>query len=420
MSIVTAAAVAASGFDVETATRAYLDMVQGATRERSNNYFEGGYWLLLWGTLLSVLVNWALLHFGWSARWSAWAGRVTRRNWLRPALYAFPYILSTTLILLPWSLYTGFFRERSYGLMNLSLGGWLGEQGIDLLITLIITPLLLMALFAVVRKAPRSWWLWGTGVAVAFLTFGALISPVFIQPLFNTYKPMEAGQLRDEILAMAKANDIPADNVYVFDASKQTDRISANVAGLGPTVRIALNDNLLNRTSPEEIKAVMGHEMGHYVLGHVVESILSISAVLLALFFVLWWLTPRLLRRHAARWKVDGPADPAALPAFAVVASVFMLLMTPVLNSITRTNEIEADTFGRDVAREPDGFARVAMRLSEYRKLEPGRLEEIIFFTHPSGYNRVRASMEWKARHLNELPPAERAIQRPPPLPPKR
>jgi STE24 endopeptidase len=410
---------AATAFDVDAATRAYLDMVQGAARERSNSYFEGGYWLLLWGTLLSVLVNWALLHFGWSARWSDWGGRRTRREWLTPALYALPYILATTLILAPWSIYTGFFRERSYGLMNLSLPGWLSEQAIALAISLVIAPLVLMAIFAVIRRAPRGWWLWGTGITVAFLTFGALVSPVFIAPLFNTYEPMAEGPLRNEILALARASAIPADDVYVFNASKQTDRISANVSGLGPTVRIALNDNLLNRTSPEEIKAVMGHEMGHYVLNHVPKRILSMSLVLLAMFFVLWWATPRLLRRHASRWKVAAPADPAALPAYAVVASVFMLLMTPVLNSITRVSEIEADRFGRDAAREPDGFARVAMRLSEYRKLEPGALEEIVFFTHPSGYNRVRASMEWKGRHLHELPPADRAIQRPPPLPPK-
>ena len=414
-----AAAAAAPAFDVDAATRAYLDMVQGAARERSNGYFEGGYWLLLWGTLLSLAVNWALLHFGWSARWSAWAARRTGRQWLRPALYAVPYILATTLLLLPWSIYTGFLREKAYGLMNLSLGGWLGEQGIGLLLSLILMPLVLMAIFAVIRRAPRSWWMWGTGVAVAFIAFGALVSPVFIAPLFNTYTPMQPGPLREQILAMAHANDIPANDVYVFNASKQTERISANVSGLGPTVRIALNDNLLGRTTPEEVKAVMGHEMGHYVLGHVVESIASVALIFLLLFVLLWSLTPRLLRRFGGRWKVERPADPGALPAYAVVASLFMLLMTPVLNSLTRTNEIEADVFGLDAAREPDGFARVAMRLSEYRKLEPGPLEELVFFTHPSGYNRVRRAMEWKARHLAELPPERRAIQRPAPLPPK-
>jgi STE24 endopeptidase len=251
------------------------------------------------------------------------------------------------------------------------------------------------------------------------LTFGALISPVFIAPLFNTYEPMAPGPLREQILAMARANDIPADDVYVFNASKQTDRISANVSGLGPTVRIALNDNLLNRTTPEEVKAVMGHEMGHYVLNHVVESIAGIALIFLLLFLLLWWLTPRLLRRSGRLWQVESSADPAALPAYAMVAGLFILLMTPALNSITRTNEIEADAFGLDVAREPDGFALVAMRLSEYRKLEPGWLEELIFFTHPSGFNRVRRAMEWKARHLTELPPEQRAMQRPPPLPPK-
>jgi STE24 endopeptidase len=410
---------ATAAFDVDAATQAYLNMVQGAARERSNDYFEGGYWLLLWSTLLSVLVNWALLHFGWSARWSAWAGRVTRREWLKPALYALPYILATTLIMAPWSIYTGFFRERSYGLMNLTLGGWLGEQATALAISVVLGMLLLMAIFAVIRRFRRTWWLWGAGVMIAFTAVGALIAPVFIAPLFNKYTPMEAGPLRDQILAMAHANNIPTNDVMVFDASKQSDRVSANVSGLGPTIRISLNDNLLKRVPGEGVKAVMGHEMGHYVLNHVERLIAVFAAVFLLLFFMLWWLTPRILARHGARWGVRDVRDPAVLPLLSILAGLLFLLLTPVTNSIVRINEVEADAFGLDAAREPDGFAAVAMMLGEYRKLEPGKLEEMIFFDHPSGYNRARMAMEWKARHLNELPPAERAIQRPPPLPPK-
>jgi STE24 endopeptidase len=288
-----------------------------------------------------------------------------------------------------------------------------------LVLGLVVGALVLAAIYAVIRRAPRSWWLWGTGVTALFIVFGALLSPLFVSPLFNTYQPMAQGPLRDQILAMARVHDVPARDVFVFDASRQTDRISANVSGLGPTIRISLNDNLLNRTSPEEIKAVMGHELGHYVLNHVRESIIFLSLIFLALFFLLWWLSPRLLARHGARWGVRDVSDPASLPLLAIIASVTMFLLTPLTNSLTRWNEIEADRFGLDTAREPDGMASVAMRLSEYRKLQPHPLEEAIFFTHPSGANRARMAMEWKARHLGELPPGKRTMARPAPLPPK-
>jgi STE24 endopeptidase len=413
------AAAATTAFDVDAATRAYLAMVEGPTRTRSDAYFEGGYWLLLWGTLLSIAVNWALLHFGWSARWSGWSQRRTRRPALRTILYALPYILATSLILLPWTIYTGFFREHQYGMSNLSFGAWASEQTIGLALSLVVRSLAIAALYAVIRRAPRSWWLWGTGLGTAFIAFGVLVSPVFVAPLFNKYTPMAEGPLKQQILAMAAANNVPAGDVMVFDASRQTDRISANVSGLGPTIRISLNDNLLNRTSPEEVKAVMGHELGHYVLNHVGELIASFTAIFFVIFLFLWWAAPRLLARHGARWGVREVADPASLPLLAALTSFAFLLATPLTNSITRWNEIEADRFGLEAAREPDGFATVAMRLSEYRKLEPHPLEEAIFFTHPSGYNRARMSMEWKARHLNELPPEKRAMARPAPLPVK-
>lgn len=413
------AAAVSTSFDVDAATQAYLAMVQGPARARSDAYFEGGYWLLLWGMVLSVAVNWLLLRFGWSARWSAWAQRLTRRPWLRTMLYALPYIAVTSLLLLPWSWYTGYLREHQYGMSNQSLGAWSSEWAIGLALSLVVGALALAAIYAVIRRAPRSWWLWGTGVAAAFLAFGALVSPVFVAPLFNTYTPMAEGPLRDQILAMAKAHDVPANDVFVFDASRQTDRISANVSGLGPTIRISLNDNLLNRTSPEEVKAVMGHELGHYVLNHVWELLISFTLLFLAIFLFLWWAAPRLLARHGSRWGVREVADPASLPLLAGLGSVALFAATPLTNSITRWNEIEADRFGLDTAREPDGFATVAMRLSEYRKLEPHPLEEAIFFTHPSGANRARMAMEWKARHLAELPPEKRGIARPAPLPVK-
>lgn len=393
---------AATTFDPEAATQAYLATLNGAARAKSDAYFEGGYWLLLWGALVTVLVSWIELRLGWSAKWSAWAGRVTQRPWLRPALYALPFALVTALLTLPWAAYTDFFREHQYGLSNQSFAAWGGDQLKGLLIQLIVFPLALMAIFGVIRRSPKRWWLWATLVIAALTMVGAVIAPVFISPLFNTYKPMEAGPLRDQILTMAHANHIPAENVYVFDASKQTKRISANVSGLGPTIRISLNDNLLNRTSPAEVKAVMGHEMGHYVLGHVWRLLAAVTAVFLVLFLLLWWIAPRTLARHGARWGVREVADPASLPLLMAIASMLFLPMTPVLNTVVRTSEAEADAFGLDASREPDGFAAVSMKLSEYRKISPSPLEEFVFFDHPSGENRVRRAMDWKAKHLSE------------------
>ena len=411
--MMTAAATAAN-FDVETATRAYLESLQGPARAKSDAYFEGGYWLILWGTLVGVAVHWAMLHFGWSAAWGRWTERVTGGRARQAALYAIPFTLVGALLALPWTIYTGYFREKKYGLLNQDFGAWASEQAISLAVSLVITAIILTVIFAMIRRSPRRWWLWGGAAMTAVIAVMVAVAPVFIAPLFNTYTPMDEGQLRDEILAMAKAHDVPADNVYVFDASKQTKRISANVSGLGPTIRISLNDNLLNRTSPAETKAVMGHELGHYVLNHVATLILYLSLMIITFLLFLWWATPRILARYGQKWGVRDVTDPAVTPLFALIAAVAGLIATPLFNTIIRTHELQADAFGLDAAREPDGFALTAMKLSEYRKIEPSPFEEAIFFDHPSGRTRVHMAMEWKARHLAQLPFEKRAMVVPP------
>ena len=392
----------APAFDVEQASRAYIDSLQGADLEKSNAYFEGGYWLILWGALVGVLVDFLILQSRLSARFRDWAARVTSRKWLQPGLYALPYVIAGFLLTLPWTIYTRFFRERQYGLMSQDFGGWFGEQTIGLVISLIIFPLLLMAIFAVIRRAPKSWWIWGTGVIAAFLFIGLLLGPVFISPLFNDYTEMADGPLRDRIVAMAAEYDVPAEHIYVFDQSRQHKRISANVSGVGPTIRISLNDNLLERTGPEEVAAVMGHEMGHYVLGHTWRTVLILALIVALGLFIVARLAPRLIERYGEKWGVRSIADPAAIPLLSLILTVYFFAATPAINSLIRINESEADRFGLNAAREPDGFAKVAMRLSEYRKIEPGPVEEMLFFDHPSGATRVRMAMQWKAEHVED------------------
>ncbi len=387
------------GFDVSAATQAYLALLAGPARARSDAYFTGGYWLPLWSALIALVIYWLLLRTGVSARLRDWAERVTTRRWLQPALYALPFVIVTALAMLPWGIYTDFVREEQYGLMNQSFGGWFGDWAKGQAINLVLTPLLFMAIFAAIRWLPRGWWLLGAGLLTAFVAFGALVAPVFIAPLFNTYSEMPKGPLRDRIVAVAAANHIPAEHIYVSDASRQSKRISANVSGLGPTIRITLNDNLLDRTSPAEVVAVMGHEMGHYVLNHVRNLILGFAIVFAIILFAIARTGPALIRRNPG-WGVRDIADPAATPVLLGLATIAGLILTPVQNTLIRTNEIAADRFGLDAAREPDAFAKVAMRLSEYRKISATPLEEFFFYDHPSGENRVRMSMQWKQDHV--------------------
>lgn len=410
MSLLLASISAAQGFDPELATRAYLDTLQGAARARSDSYFEGGYWLPLWGALIAVATYWLMLHFRWSAAWSGWAQRVTRHRWLQPALYSLPFTVAGALLTLPWTIYVAFVREHQYGLSNQSFIEWLTEWGIMLGVGIVTGAIFFAIIYAVIRNSPKRWWLWGTLATGALLAVLIVLAPLFIEPLINKYTPMEDGPVRSEILRIAHEQGIPADEIYVVDASKQTKRISANVAGLGPTIRIALNDNLLNRSNLAGIKAVMGHEMGHYKLNHIQKLLLYLTLMALGAFLFLYWAVPKLLARYGQRWGVRSVADPASAPLIWAVVAVLAVPGGLIFNSIIRYHESQADAFGLDAAREPDGFAMTAMQLSEYRKIEPSAVEEVIFYDHPSGRTRVRMAMQWKARHLPELPPEQRRI----------
>lgn len=403
----------AAGFDVETATRAWLDTLQGPARAKSDAYFEGGYWLILWGTVVSVLVDGLMLRFGLSARFRNLGEKVFKRTAGVTWITALCYSVAGTLLTLPWSIYTGFVREKQYDLMNQTFGGWLFDLIKNAGINLVIFPLIAMAVYGVIRRSPKNWWVMATGVIAAFLAFGMLIGPVFISPLFNKYTELPAGPIRDRIVAMAQAKNIPSEHIYLFDASKQTKRISANVSGLGPTIRISLNDNLLNRSTPQEIAAVMGHEMGHYVLNHVWWGLAFFSGLAALAMFLISRIAPALIARHGAKWGgIRDIGDPASMPVLGILLAVFFMFATPLTNTLIRVDESQADAFGLDVAQEPDGFASVAMKLSEYRKIEPGPIEEALFFDHPSGATRVRMSMQWKKDHV----PGAQMVT-PPPMP---
>ncbi|MFZ0761111.1 MAG: M48 family metallopeptidase [Candidatus Sulfotelmatobacter sp.] len=389
-----------SNFNAEAATNAYLAQIPAAARARSDAYFEGGYWMILWDFLYGAAVLLLLLNLGWSAAMRDLAERVTRRKPLQTILYWVQYLVLTTVLIFPLTVYEDYFREHKYGLATQTFGPWMGDQLKSLGVGLVLGGILMVLLFGIVRRLQRAWWIWGAVVTLCFMIFILLIAPVYIVPIFNKVTRLNDPKITQPILSMARANGIPAKDVFEIDASRQTTRMSANVSGFGSTMRITLNDNLLRRGSPEEIQAVMGHEMGHYVLHHIYKDILFFGVVIVIFFALLRWSLGWSLQRWGERWKIRGVGDTAVLPLVILLASVFAFVATPIFNTQSRTTEGEADMYGLNASRQPDGFAQAAIHLGEYRKMNPGPVEEWIFFDHPSGRNRIYAAMRWKAENL--------------------
>jgi STE24 endopeptidase len=390
-----AAAQPGPAFDADKATEAYLNLLTPQQRELSDRYFEGGYWIQLWQTLWTVGTCALLLLTGIAQRLRDWTQRVSHRRWLSTSIFIALFLLASFLLDMPLSIYTDYLREKQYGLTTQAFSGWLSDTAIIIAVNATFAALLLTAIYAAIRRAGSRWWLWASGLTFTFIMVFSLVAPVYVAPLLNDYKPLPAGPTRDAVLSALRANDIPTDHVEWFDASKQTTRLSANVSGLFGTTRIALNDNLLNKSSLPEIKAVLGHEMGHYVLNHVWKEPILFGLVITFALGLLHISMDGALARWGQRLGLGDRADPAALPLAWALAVTIALLTTPLQNSITRSYEAEADAFGLNAAREPQAWAMGAMRLSTYRKLQPGPVEEFLFYDHPSGYERVHHAMLW-------------------------
>jgi STE24 endopeptidase len=396
---------AALPFDPDVATREWLATMGPEATARSNAYFEGGYIIQFVGPLLGILISFALLALGWAKGVRNWLEKTVKFYFLVALGMALFYNLVSTALTFPFSYYVGFMREHEFGLATQSFGEWFVEYLQASAIGLVIGTIAIAILYLIIRALKRTWWLWGAVATIAFAIVGQLVYPVYIAPIFNTFTPMQAGELRDDILHMAQANGVPAHDVLVFDVSRQSNRVTANVSGFADTTRISLSDTLIERASPGGVREVMGHEIGHYVLNHTV-SILVMFGLVYAIAFALANIIFKALSK-GERWGVRDVADPAGMPLLFAVLTFLFTLATPIQNNIIRFHEHQADIFGLNASREPDGFAETALLLSEYRKMEPSPLELWFFYDHPSGYQRIHMAMEWKAHQMaaGRLPP---------------
>lgn len=364
---------------------------------KAQAYTTGNHWMLLGGLAVSLLVAFVMVRLRLLDRIAA-RFREPRR-FLPTLVVAAGFLLISTVLALPWELYGDWYRERSYGLSSQPLGDYLGQMAISETISTVLGALFLAGVYALIRKTGRRWWLWSGGLAGIVTLLGLLAGPPLIEPLFNEYKPVPPGEVRTALEAIADDVGIPHDRIFMYDGSRQSDRFTANVSGLGPSARIAISDVALKQASLAEVRAVTGHEAGHYKLGHVWRYVVIFPLLAMLFFFLL----DRLFAPTARVLGSDAQLDePRGLPVFAVVGSVLGLLALPLTNTITRMGETEADRYSLQTVNESDALASALVKTAEYRYPRPSTMEEVLFYTHPSVEKRATMAMEWKRAH----PPA--------------
>jgi STE24 endopeptidase len=398
------------GFDPVAATTAYLATLPPEAHAKATAYTQGGHWVLLWTAVVSVLVSWIVIKAGVLVRLRSGIERGKPRPWLAVAVVVLVDALIEGVLSIPWEAYARWWRDKGYGLTSQAFSGWLTEHLMMLVIGAVITVITFSLLYWIIRNAPKTWWLWA-GVATTVISIVLFIVSIFlIEPLFNSYKAAPPGPVRDEVVAMAKQVGVPSDKILIYNGSKQSNRYTANAGGLFGYGRVAMSDVMFKKDADlAEVKGVVGHEMGHYVRKHVLIGAVFQGLMALVGFFLVDRLFGWAARTLGAQ-GVTGVADPAGLPVIGILLAVLSLLATPIINTFSRWQEADADHFSVVHFNEPDGLAKALVKTIEYRAATPSKLEEFIFYDHPSVGSRVRAMMDWKAAHPK--PPAA-----PPPAP---
>jgi STE24 endopeptidase len=370
-------------------TTRYVEVPPASEQALRFYYSSNVLWLvnMAWGIVIPCL----FLFTGFSARIRSWAQRIGRRWIFTVALYFLIVWLLVYFIDWPLNYYEGFIRPHAYGLSNQAFGKWLGDSLKTLLLGLVAGCLFLWVPYLLLDKSPHRWWFYTGLLAVPFVFLVMFITPIWIAPLYNHFGPMQNQALEAKILALADRAGIEGSRVYEVDKSVDTKAVNAYVTGFLSTKRIVLWDTLLTKLSDREILFIMGHEMGHYVLHHVMQGVLFSSLLVLVTLFAVHRTAGSLIRRYRARWGFDRLADVASLPLILLLVNVFSLVVVPVGLAFSRHIEHEADRFGLEITQDNYAAAMSFVRLqTENLSIpRPGLLYYVWHCSHPPLGERV-------------------------------
>ena len=353
-------------------------------------YSRTRYALYFVGTTWGLLALWGVLASGLSAR---------LRQLVQPLHFSFfrlaGYYALLTLVLLavhaPLTWYSGYYLEHAYGLSSQSFPAWAGDLAKGAAVDLATTVPILWVLFWLIGRSPRRWALWFWGALIPLIAFGIFVSPLVVDPLFNKFTPLPPGPLKTRIEALAAKAGIPDAPIYVEDKSKQTHSTNAYVTGIGSSARIVLWDTTLARMPEDQIVAVVGHEMGHYVLKHLYWGFALSVGGLLLLLPLAQKFAEAMLSRFGLRWGVTSLTDYASVPALLLTVALFSFFLAPVTNGASREIEHQADAYGLQVTGDRPAMARAFVSLSEQNLSDPDPPAFIKFwlFTHPPLRERI-------------------------------
>ena len=386
--------------NVQAAEQRYVSEIRSGFTEENKRYSTTRVMLGWIVTLYGIVVSLILLFTRVSARIRDFAYARSKGRYGRALIYFVLYTVLTTVIGFPLAWYSGFALEHQYQLSNQTFGSWFGDELKGLAVGLVffgVIPIVMLAYLAI-ERSPRRWWMWLALGSVPLIIFAVLIQPIAIDPLFNKFTPLKDQQLKAEILDLAAKAGIPSRNVYQVDKSAQTKKYNAYVNGFGASQRIVLWDTTLQGMSKDEILFVMGHEMGHYRLGHIWKGIGFFCALSVGLFFLSGMLMDWAVRRFGPRWGFTELHDLASIPLFAIALSLVGLIAQPLANAYSRTIEHEADTFGLEVTHSNDAGARAFIKLGNQNKSnpEPAKVLEWMEYSHPPLIDRVRYAIRYR------------------------
>src|SRR3954454_10492118 len=292
-------------FDPNAATARYIDSLGPAALQKAHDYTVGKEWMLLWGLAVAAIVTWLIVRAGILDRLDKRIAE--RRNNLRAFAVSLVFFLVSALLTLPWSLYSSYFREKGYGRTSQPLGDFLFQSTLAAVIGALLLSVFMVGVYWLMRRTGRRWWIWSGGLTALALVFIMVLAPVLIEPLFNKYEPVPPGQVRDAVVSMAQRAGIPPDRVFMFNGSRQSNNFTANAGGVGSTARVAVSDVAFKNATLDEVRAVTGHEIGHYVLKHTWWGILFFSVAAIVLFWIADRTFPRFARAFGSSATLAEP-----------------------------------------------------------------------------------------------------------------
>ena len=348
----------------------------------------------VWGLFVPALFLWS----GFSARMRDWATRIGRTWFFVVAIYWVIFTLVSTVIDVPRVYYEEFVRQHAYGLSNQTLGKWASDQLANLGVTLVIGALVLWIPYLLLARSPRRWWLYTAMLAVPFIILIQLISPIWIDPLFNRFGPMKDKTLETQLLQLADRAGIEGGRVFEVAKSEDTKALNAYVNGFGATQRIVLWDTIIKAMDRPQLLAVMGHEMGHYVLKHVWQLMAAAVLSILVLLYAVYRLSGALMSRYSPRFGFTSLADVASLPLILLLVTTVGLVIDPVTLAFARHVEHEADRFTLELTRDNHalGTALVILQQENLGIPRPGWLYTWFRESHPPLGERIDFSNDYR------------------------